>query len=154
MTDAALSSRIVVGQAIQYLVAALLDTFPIVTQRRTHPLRGVTLEPGQSRAVRRAVLFIEESADQPIGTPDIAAATGLSVRALQAAFRRELDLTPMQYVRRVRLDRCHQDLLDADPTEGVTVGQIAHRYGILQLGRFAREYREAYGELPRTTLRR
>lgn len=153
-SDAALGNPIVVGQAIRYLVAVLVDTFPIVSQRRTYPLGGVAQEPGQSRAVRRAVLFIEEEADQPITTHDIAAATGLSVRAVQAAFRRELDLTPMQYLRRVRLDRCHQDLVDADPTEGVTVKQIAHRYGILQLGRFARDYREAYGELPRTTLKR
>ncbi|MEU7612530.1 hypothetical protein [Micromonospora sp. NPDC049204] len=42
-------------------------------------------------------------------------------RALQLAFRRHHDTTPMRYVREVRLERAHRALRAADPTTGATV---------------------------------
>ena len=60
----------------------------------------------------------------------------------------------MGYLRQVRLDRAHQDLLAADPTAGITVAAIARRWGFSRPDRFAAAYRTAYGRPPRHTLRR
>lgn len=108
----------------------------------------------QARAsvLRRAVRFVEQSAHQPIGLPDIAAAAGVGPRALQLAFRRYADTTPWAYVRSVRLDRAHHDLRAADPRRETVVG-IAARWGFSNRSRFAAEYRAVYGETPATTLR-
>lgn len=84
---------------------------------------------------------------------DIAAATGTTGRAVQVAFRRHLDTTPMGYLRRVRLDGAHRDLRNADPTMGVTVAAIAARWGFSHLPRFTSFYQEQYGTLPSQTLR-
>jgi len=84
---------------------------------------------------------------------DIARTVSITPRALQYAFRRHLDTTPTSYLRKVRLDRAHTDLLNADPTRGDTVGSIAMRWGFLHLGNFAASYRDAYGTTPRQTLR-
>jgi transcriptional regulator GlxA family with amidase domain len=76
--------------------------------------------------LRRAVAYVDEHAGCHLTAADTAAASFVTVRAVQLAFRRHLDVTPMQYLRRVRLDRAHQDLLAADPArESVTA--VAYR---------------------------
>jgi transcriptional regulator GlxA family with amidase domain len=102
--------------------------------------------------LRRAVAFIHEQAGRPLAVADIAAASFVTVRAVQLAFRRHLDMTPMQYLRRVRLHRAYQDLLAADPArESVTA--VAYRWKFASASRFTAYYREVYGVLPSHTLR-
>jgi len=59
----------------------------------------------------------------------------------------------MRYLRHVRLERAHQELVQAQPGE-TTVTRTAGRWGFTHLGRFASEYRRAFGELPSTFLSR
>ncbi|WP_409239812.1 helix-turn-helix domain-containing protein [Streptomyces sp. PA5.6] len=114
------------------------------------PADGRGAHPG---TLRRAVTFIEKNAHTDIGIADIAAAAGVTTRAIQLVFRRHLDATPLQYLRRVRLDRAHRELRLAEPTTQ-TVTAIAYRWGFSHPGRFAADYRAAYGEPPSHTLRR
>jgi len=62
-------------------------------------------------------------------------------------------MTPMAYLRRQRLGRAHKQLLAADPADGLTVRQVAARWGYANLSRFAADYRRAYGQPPSRTLR-
>jgi len=105
--------------------------------------------PPGSTTVRRAIAFIEQHPDADISVADIAAAANVSIRAVQFAFRRHLDTTPMDYLRTVRLDRAHHDLLTTNPSLGDT---IAARWGFHHHSRFAARYRHAYGVTPRHTL--
>lgn len=70
---------------------------------------------------------------------------------MQDVFRRHLDMTPMQYLWRVRLDRAHRDLIESDPG-ATTVGAVAAHGGFAHQGRFARLYRPTYGGSPNQTL--
>ncbi|WP_101525969.1 AraC family transcriptional regulator [Nocardioides houyundeii] len=117
-----------------------------------HELQDRHREPGPS-AVRRATAFIDQNADQPMTVAEIARAAHTSVRALQQAFARHHDSSPTAYLRQVRLERAHRELLQADPDDGVTVAEVAARWGFAQPGRFAAHYREAYGRLPSDSLR-
>lgn len=140
-----------VRQGLMELVAGtVLAVFPNTTMSN-----GYTAGPGQvdPKAVRRAVAYIDGNAGRPIACEDIAAAAGLSVRGLQAAFARHRDTTPTGYLRRVRLERAHRDLRAGDRTRGDTVEVIARRWGFPNAGRFAAEYRKVYGETPGHTLR-
>ena len=83
---------------------------------------------------------------------DIAAACFVSIRAIQLAFRRHLDTTPQEYLRRVRLDRAHHDLMATDPAHA-SVTAVAYRWGFSSPSRFAAYYRQAYGHPPGRTLR-
>ena len=103
--------------------------------------------------MRRAVAYIEANPDLEIGVADVARAAQVSIRALQLAFRRHLDTTPMAYLRRVRLDRVYADLAAADPRE-TTVTAVTARWGFPAVGRFSADYHNTYGEYPRDTLRR
>jgi transcriptional regulator GlxA family with amidase domain len=116
--------------------------------------RHFDLTSGASRppALRRVVAFIHENADHDIGLADIAAAAQLTPRSVQYLFRRHLSVTPLEYLRRVRLDRAHRDLLAADPSVD-TVNAIAGRWGFAHAGRFSVAYREMFGTPPSATLR-
>jgi AraC-like DNA-binding protein len=62
-------------------------------------------------------------------------------------------MTPMEYLRRVRLNHAYHDLITADPATETVTG-IAYRWGFTSPSRFAALYRRAYGIAPSRTLRR
>ncbi|MFG2632007.1 AraC family transcriptional regulator [Streptomyces sp. NPDC048473] len=101
------------------------------------------------RALNSVIDVIEASPEREFTLSDLAEQAGLSLRGLQYAFQKNLQMSPMQYLRGVRLDRAHEDL-----QAGVgTVSDIAYEWGFTNLGRFARSYRERFGALPSDTLR-
>ena len=106
-----------------------------------------------SRVIKRALELIEERPGEPWTTVGLATELHLSVRALQAGFKRELGMAPMAHLRMVRLRRAHAALRDANPAE-TTVQAVAMGLGLLHQGRFAVNYRAAFGESPSETLRR
>ncbi|MEV6304456.1 AraC family transcriptional regulator [Actinoplanes sp. NPDC051861] len=146
----AVTAPLVHQSTLDLLAAAALTVFPNTTMTAGHLTGPGRAEP---RAVRRAVAFIDGHAGEPVALEDIAAAAGLGVRGLQAAFARHLDTTPTGYLRRVRLERARRDLQDGDRALGDTVEAIARRWGFPNPGRFAAEYRRTYGESPGHTLR-
>lgn len=142
----------------------LLQRLYLDGRRRRHTLGGPppawrpdgTALPGLHKppdTLRLATQFIERHAAEPIGLPEIAGAARLSPRALQAAFRRHLDSSPVAYLRSVRLDRAHAALEAARPGDGQTVSAVANAWGFPQLSRFARDYKRRYGRSPNETLR-
>jgi transcriptional regulator GlxA family with amidase domain len=130
--------------------AALLQTFPNTAMTAAYI-------PGPGHAppatVRRAAEFIDAHAGQPVTVTEIAAAAGVTTRALQYAFRHHYDTTPTGYLRRVRLERAQRQLQAADPTTGATVVEIARRWGWANPASFATAYRKQYGVSPSHTLR-
>ncbi|BBZ07405.1 hypothetical protein MDOR_15740 [Mycolicibacterium doricum] len=102
--------------------------------------------------LRRSVAFIHENADSDIGLAEIAAAANLTARAVQYMYRRHLGVTPLEYLRCVRLHFAHRDLEAADPAVD-TVNSIAARWGFSHAGRFSVAYRRMYGRQPSATLR-
>jgi AraC-like DNA-binding protein len=115
-------------------------------------LAAPVAEVGQP-TVRTAQAFIEANARNPLTVTDIAKATGVGVRGLQQGFQRSLDMSPMRYLRQVRLREAHRELRAADAAD-TTVGDIAAGWGFHHQGRFAAEYRRHYGCPPVETLRR
>ena len=103
--------------------------------------------------IRRAVELLEERPAEPWTTVRLATDLHLSVRALQAGFRRELGTTPMGYLRLVRLRRAHTLLRETDPTK-TTVQVVAVGLGLVHQGRFSTSYRALFGESPSQTLHR
>jgi AraC-like DNA-binding protein len=139
------------AQELTRLAAAiLLAAFPNTTMTTSYM-------PGPGRvppaAVRHAAAFIDAHADQPVTLADIAAAAGVTGRALQYAFHRHYDTTPTGFLRRVRLERAHRDLLAGAPADGATVAAIARTWGWANPAGFSAAYRRRYGQPPGQTLR-
>ncbi|MFD9963288.1 helix-turn-helix transcriptional regulator [Amycolatopsis sp. NPDC058986] len=146
-----MAQPLVTGQAGRLLAAAALLTFP--NTALTEP----TIEDrhdAHPTTLRRAVAFIDDHAHLDISVAEIAAASHVTIRALQYAFRRHRGTTPTGYLRQARLQQAHRDLLAADPTAGATVTEIAARWGFFHPGRFAHHYRTTYGCPPYRTLLR
>jgi transcriptional regulator GlxA family with amidase domain len=112
--------------------------------------RDVSTPP---RAVRTAIDVIEAEAHLPLTLSSIAARSQVSVRSLQQGFKRHLGISPMSYLREVRLRRAHRTLLESDPST-VTVASVAYDWGFTNLGRFAAAHAGRYNEPPAKTLRR
>lgn len=104
-------------------------------------------------AVRRAIAYLEEAAADDVRISDVAAAARVSTRALQDAFRKHLDTTPMAHLKSIRLARAHTDLRQAAVDGDVTVAEVAYRWGFGNLGRFAADYRREFGRYPSEVLR-
>jgi AraC-like DNA-binding protein len=146
------SAPLVVGSANRMLAGMLLATFP---NSAIAPCSRADHSDAQApAAARRAVSFIESNADRDIDIADIAAAAGVSRRTVQIAFRRHLDTTPTAYLRKVRLDLAHAELLAASPEDGLTVTAVAYRWGFSSPSRFAERYRAEFGQSPSEMLRR
>ncbi|WP_254069644.1 helix-turn-helix transcriptional regulator [Herbiconiux sp. VKM Ac-2851] len=132
--------------AFRTLSLVAVEAFGIQTTIPTPPGTGAG-----AATVRRAQVFMDENAAQAITIEDIAAAVFVSVRGLQVSFRRILGITPLDYLRRVRLNYARAELLSTNPNV-TSVREVALHWGFGHLGRFAATYQAAYGELPSHTL--
>ena len=135
-------------QAETALMHTLLGELPHSLSARLH----ARLPEVSPRAVRRAKEYIEAHLGEAISVEHIADACGLCVRSLQAAFRQHTGQTPMAFLRELRLQAVHRQLLQAAP--GTTVTAVALQYGFAHLGRFAQDYARRFGEAPHLTLSR
>lgn len=109
-------------------------------------------QPARPRTVKQAIDLMEQQPEQPWSLADLARATGISARTLQDGFQRYVGLSPTSYLREVRLQRVHAELLGA--TGRVSVSESAFRWGFGHLGRFSLAYRGKFGESPSQTVRR
>lgn len=91
---------------------------------------------------------------QPMPTLcELCRVAGVSQRTLEYGFCDLLGVTPVRYLKVLRLNRVRQRLIKRTP-ECETVTSVALRFGFVDLGRFAGEYRRLFGERPSDTLRR
>ena len=132
---------------------SVLSGLLLSVPHRYHHELVAAARPGAPRAIERAVDAIRAEPERAFTVADLAVIAGMSVRSLQEGFRRHLGSAPMAYLQRMRLDRVHETLREADP-DRTTVAAVAHRWGFAHLGRFAGLYRATFGVSPSETLRR
>lgn len=104
------------------------------------------------RGVRRALDVMHAAVERDVSLAELAAAAGLSSRALQRQFRSFLGKTPREALTGIRFERARRQLLQGAP--GTKVMDVALRCGLSHFGRFSTDYRRRYGETPSQTLRR
>ncbi|WP_165954385.1 helix-turn-helix domain-containing protein [Seongchinamella unica] len=112
---------------------------------------------GRVRRTDRIVRLAEErfmaAEGGPLSLADICMAAGVSKSAVYTAFDRVCGVSPLAYFHKRRLTDVRSKLVNGAPRRGL-VKQTALEAGLSELGRFAGEYRELFGELPSTTLNR
>jgi len=101
--------------------------------------------------VLRAQEYIEQNWDQPITVEALALVVNASVRSLFYSFKKNRGVSPMTFVRQVRLGHAKEMLMYGGPD--TTVTSVSFACGFSNLGHFARHYRTAFGEHPSATLR-
>ena len=137
-------------QAIEWQLMGGLVEF-LLTRREQSAAR-CTPRAARHLLVRRAMELCE-AASKPIGVSDLAAACGVSKRVLELGFQETLRTTPSRAMRQSRMNQVRRELRAADRASN-NVTDILSRWGVSELGRFAVEYKNLFGESPSTTLRR
>ncbi|WP_299203183.1 helix-turn-helix domain-containing protein [uncultured Amphritea sp.] len=111
------------------------------------------LEPlARKRVVDRARDYMMSHINEPPTIVELCNNVGASRRKLQYCFQETLGTNPVAYLRTLRLNAVHRELLTPYRTE--SVHDIAVERGFLHLSRFANDYKQLFGELPSETLRR
>jgi len=105
--------------------------------------------PWQVRAVEE---WIDAHWRENVTLEKLVEISGASARSIFVTFRNARGYTPMVYLKRVRLKAARALLLN--PAAGATVTGVMFACGFTSQGHFARDYRQAFGELPSETLRR
>jgi AraC-like DNA-binding protein len=145
--DSLLRSPLGIAGIEQTLMTALIAAQP---SNYTAAL-AKSASPATPRHVMRAEELIRSHPEREITVGDLTTASGVSARTLFDGFQRFRGTTPMALLRAVRLDQVHAELEAAPPNENIA--GIAFKWGVVHLGRFARDYRRRFGELPSDTLR-
>ena len=148
MTDAMLKNPVLRAGVDDMLLSAILS----LPSNYSEALRGGRCHPAELKVVRRAEEFLQAHATEPITMSDVVAECGCSRRTLFHTFRQRRGYTPMQFLQECRLNSAHAALLRSSPNQTVT--SIALSCGFSHLGRFAKCYRERFGENPSATRRK
>lgn len=101
--------------------------------------------------IRQALDHIAAHIDGTLTVQQVADAVGTSVRSLQQGFQRYRQTSPQAHLKAVRLARVRAELLDRNSRSSIE--EVARRWGFVNRGHFALDYREAFGELPSETRR-
>ncbi|RYF57240.1 MAG: AraC family transcriptional regulator, partial [Comamonadaceae bacterium] len=133
---------------------ALISALVLGQPNNFTPLIFAPVTPPPARVTDRVVEYIDSATDVPFTVRELTDVAQVSERTLYAAFRRDLGVSPMAYLRKIRLTRAREALLTAQEDHtGVenTVTAVAYRFGFNHVGRFAAHYREEFGEFPSET---
>jgi transcriptional regulator GlxA family with amidase domain len=92
--------------------------------------------------VKRALDYLRANMAERVTLADLAAACGISQRALLKQFNVFLGVSPIAHLLRMRLTAARAELQRSDGT--ASISEIASRCGLTHLGRFATHYRAAF----------
>jgi AraC-like DNA-binding protein len=139
--------KLIVHQMEQLVAATLLSA---------HPHNYTCVSPGRRAAVlprhvRSVQDYLQAHAHEPVSAEQLARIAGVSVRSLYAGFKEFLDVSPMHYLRDLRMERARAELLSG---ESHNIAAVALRWGFAHMGRFSAGYKARYGESPSQSLRR
>ena len=126
----------------QMICALLLRQHPHNYEAMTHN--------NPTHALDTLTHYIQKNSSLELTMATLEQVSQLNQRTIQLLFKSQMQLTPSQYVRQVRLEKVRA-ILQTQPH--AKISEIALQEGFSHLGRFAHYYKEAFGELPQHTVR-
>lgn len=103
-------------------------------------------------AVERARTFIHDNLSRPLYLSDLCAHAHAQPRSLEYGFREIFGMSPVAYIKTMRLNRVRRLLRAADAANR-TITEMALDCGFGHLSQFAADYRFFFGESPSDTRR-
>lgn len=114
---------------------------------------GMNVSAAHHRVVRRTEEYFQLHLGESMSMARLSSKAMLSERGLRAAFYNVYATSPMRYLRLWQLHRARR-MLRSPEHRHATVTEVATMHGFVELGRFARDYKALFGEVPSATLRR
>jgi AraC-like DNA-binding protein len=104
------------------------------------------------RGARRAAAFIQEDRRKSISLADLCRAAGVPERALRQGFGELYGVSPMAYLRMVRMHAAREELSRTECER--SIAEVALECGFTHFGRFSVDYRRTFGQTPSETRNR
>jgi AraC family ethanolamine operon transcriptional activator len=132
------------------LVETLLEA--ISSSERYAVTRSDETHQAHSQIVRLAEEYVLTQADGPLYVTDLCKATAASERTVEYAFKEVVGMSPIAFLKRLRLHRVRQ-ALKVGSRGTTTVSAEALKWGFWHFGDFSKAYKDCFRESPSDTLR-
>ncbi len=94
--------------------------------------------------IQQAIDYMESNFDRPIPIAELAKELGISLLLLKNAFKQFLQMTPLQFWQRIRMEHAHHLLLNTEKP----VATIADECGYYDAAHFSKRCKAFYGATP------
>lgn len=111
-------------------------------------IRAGVGKPADAERILEAMRFIRDRHAEKLNVERLAKQAGMSASHFAHRFRAVARVSPMRYLREVRLDRAHSLLADG----GARVGEAALEVGFESPAHFTREFKRRFGVAPSRSL--
>lgn len=132
-------------QAVMMAMLSMLDTSEVDSAVSNSFMR-------RQRIVAQARDYVLAHRDQVITVPELCERLHVSRRTLQYCFEDVLGISPIQYLRIIRLNGARRHLRE-DLSGSRTVRDIAADWGFWHFSQFSSDYRKLFGQTPSESLR-
>ncbi len=132
-------------QTVMMALLSMLDTSEVDTAVSSSFIR-------RQRIVAQARDHVLGHSDQVTTVPDLCERLHVSRRTLQYCFEDVLGISPMQYLRIIRLNGARRHLRESSSTSR-TVQDVAADWGFWHFSQFSSDYRKLFGQSPSESLR-
>ncbi|MFA3919704.1 GlxA family transcriptional regulator [Ruegeria hyattellae] len=136
----------VAGESIANAAARYLFHHDVRGEDRSQNPKGI--EPmgyATSAAVREAIDLMEANLEAVVSIPEISRRLGISQRQLSRLFRQYVHKSPVEYYRKIRLDRARGLVTQTE----LKFSEIAAASGFNGQAHFSRAYKQRFGLSPR-----
>lgn len=107
-------------------------------------LRALVEQQGHFARIAAALQHLRDHYSQALSVEELARCANMSASTFHEHFKRSTLLSPVQYLKRLRLIKAQQMLIG----EGMGVAQVAHRVGYQSTSQFSREYKRYFERNP------
>jgi len=99
--------------------------------------------------ISKALRTIHDNYGSPIDVPQLAESANMSTRAFYNHFKSVTSHSPVQYLKRIRLEKARQFIV----SQGEQASTAAHMVGYESASQFSREFKRHFGYPPREAVR-
>ncbi len=107
-------------------------------------LRSIVLRNGGSKSIMRVVRYLQENYNKQHNINSISRYAGMSKSTLQHVFKRFVDQSPIQYLKKIRLHQARLMIVG----KGYNASDAAHEVGYNSTSQFSREFKRLFGLPP------
>lgn len=119
-------------------------TFRLLNGENACSLYGLAMKNTNLSRIDKALKKIHSNYREPMDVENLAGLVNMSVSAFHRAFKDVTSSSPIQYIKKVRLNKA-KDLLEE---RGLRVGEAASRVGYESPTHFSREFKRYFGTSP------
>jgi transcriptional regulator GlxA family with amidase domain len=116
----------------------------LLCSEQGHRLRQIGLADSHLSQIGRAMRWMRENYHEALPIEKLARLSAMSVTSFHRHFRAVALMSPLQYLKRLRLQEARARLL----TRADDVATVGHAVGYDSPSQFSREYKRAYGSPP------